>query len=130
MEKSGVIERSLSQWASPVIVVTKKSAPDEPLRRRLCIDYRKVQCVAARSEADRQRHGVFITLSITKNRQNVFQTGRCNNFLYHRFTFRLLPHRPYTRVKSQVSICSTHGKVAVQNVHCLDSVRLQPISSC
>ena len=32
-EKSGVIERSLSRWASPVIVVPKKSAPDEPLRR-------------------------------------------------------------------------------------------------
>ena len=26
--------------ASPVIVVPKKSAPDEPPRRRLCIDYR------------------------------------------------------------------------------------------
>ena len=42
LEKSGVIERSLSKWASPVIVVPKKSAPDEPPRRRLCVDYRKV----------------------------------------------------------------------------------------
>ena len=42
LEKSGVIERNLSRWASPVIVVPKKSAPDEPPRRRLCIDYRKV----------------------------------------------------------------------------------------
>ena len=42
LEKSGVIERSLSRWALPVIVVPKKSAPDKPLRRRLCIDYRKV----------------------------------------------------------------------------------------
>ena len=39
LEKSGVIERSLSRWASPVIVVPKKSAPDEPPRRRLCVDY-------------------------------------------------------------------------------------------
>ena len=31
LEKAGVIERSLSPWASPVIVVPKKSAPDEPL---------------------------------------------------------------------------------------------------
>ena len=38
LEKSGVIERSLSRWASPVIV-PKKSAPDEPPRRRLCVDY-------------------------------------------------------------------------------------------
>ena len=41
LEKSGVIERSLLRWASPVIVVPKKSAPDEPLRRRLCVDYQK-----------------------------------------------------------------------------------------
>ena len=72
------------------------------------------QCVAARSEADRQRDRLFITLSIAKNRRNVFQVGRCNNFLYHRFTFRILPHRPYTRVQSQVSIHHANGKVAVQ----------------
>ena len=42
LEKAGVIERSLSPWASPVIIVPKKSAPDEPPRRRLCMDYRKV----------------------------------------------------------------------------------------
>ena len=42
LEKAGVIERSLSPWASPVIVVPKKSAPDEPPRRHLCVDYRKV----------------------------------------------------------------------------------------
>ena len=42
LEKAGVIERSLSPWASLVIVVPKKSSPDEPPRRRLCVDYRKV----------------------------------------------------------------------------------------
>ena len=45
LEKSGVIERSLSRWASPVIVVPKKSAPDEPPWRRLCVDYRKVNAL-------------------------------------------------------------------------------------
>ena len=40
-----VIERSLSPWASPVIVVPKKSAPDEPPRRRLCVDYRRVNAL-------------------------------------------------------------------------------------
>ena len=42
LEKAGVIERSLSPWASPVILFPKKSVPDEPLRRHLCVDYRKV----------------------------------------------------------------------------------------
>ena len=45
LEKSGVIERSLSKWASPVIVVPKKSAPDKPPCRRLCVDYRKVNAL-------------------------------------------------------------------------------------
>ena len=45
LEKSAVIERSLSRWASPVIVAPKKSAPDKPPRRGLCVDYRKVNAL-------------------------------------------------------------------------------------
>ena len=32
----------MSSWASLIVVVPKKSAPGEPLKRRLCIDFRKV----------------------------------------------------------------------------------------
>ena len=113
LEKSGVIERSLSRWALPVIVVPKKSAPDEPPRRRL----RRLsegQCIAARSEMNRQGYRLFITLSVTKNRRDVFKAGRFNYFLHHRFTFRILPHRPHTGVQSQVSIRHANGKMAVQ----------------
>ena len=42
LEKAGVIVKSLSPWASLVIVVLKKSAPNEPPQRRLVIDYRKI----------------------------------------------------------------------------------------
>ena len=45
LEKAGIIEQSLSPWASPVIVVLKKSAPDKPPRRRLCVDYRRVNAL-------------------------------------------------------------------------------------
>ena len=42
LERAGVITKSMSKWASPIVVVPKKSAPREPLKRRLCIDFRKV----------------------------------------------------------------------------------------
>ena len=32
----------MSKWASPIVVVPKKSAPREPPKRRLCVDFRKV----------------------------------------------------------------------------------------
>ena len=32
----------MSKWASPIVIVSKKSAPGEPPKRRLCIDFRKV----------------------------------------------------------------------------------------
>ena len=59
---------------------------------------------------NRQGYRLFITLSVTKNRQDVFKAGRHNYFLHHRFTFRLLPHRPHTGVQSQVSIRRANGK--------------------
>ena len=42
LERAGVITKSMSKWASPIIVVPKKSAPREPPKRRLCVDFRKV----------------------------------------------------------------------------------------
>ena len=42
LEKAGVIVRSVSPWASPIVVVPKKTAPAESHKRRLCIDYRAV----------------------------------------------------------------------------------------
>ena len=42
LEKAGIIERSISPWASPVVIVPKKSAPGEPPRRRMCVVYRRI----------------------------------------------------------------------------------------
>ena len=40
LEKAGIIVRSMSPWASPIVIVPKKSEPGEPPRRRMCVDYR------------------------------------------------------------------------------------------
>ena len=42
LERAGVIVRSISPWASPIVVVPKKTEPGELPRRRLCVDYRVI----------------------------------------------------------------------------------------
>ena len=39
LEKAGVIVRSVSPWASPIVVVPKRTAPGEPPKQRLCVYY-------------------------------------------------------------------------------------------
>ena len=42
LEKAGVIVRSVSPWASPIVVVPKTTAPGEPPKQRLCVDFRTI----------------------------------------------------------------------------------------
>ena len=40
LEVPSIIVHSVSPWASPIVVVPKRSAPCEPPKRRMCVDYR------------------------------------------------------------------------------------------
>ena len=40
LEKAGVIMRSVSPCTTPIVVIPKRTAPGEPPKRRLCVDYR------------------------------------------------------------------------------------------
>ena len=42
LERAGIITKSISPWASPMVIVPKKSAPGEPPQRRMCVDFRKL----------------------------------------------------------------------------------------
>ena len=40
LEAAGIIVRSVSPWASPIVVVPKRSAHGKPPKRHMCVDYR------------------------------------------------------------------------------------------
>ena len=42
LEKAGVIVRSVTPWASPIVIIPKRTAPGKPTKRRLCMDYQAV----------------------------------------------------------------------------------------
>ena len=42
LEKAGVITRSVSPWASPIVIVPKRTALGEHPKKRLCVDYRVI----------------------------------------------------------------------------------------
>ena len=42
LEKAGIIAKSVSPWSSPIVIVPKKTAPGEPPRRPMCVDYRMI----------------------------------------------------------------------------------------
>ena len=42
LKQMGIITRSMSPWVSPIVIVPKKSAPDEPPRRHMWIDFQRL----------------------------------------------------------------------------------------
>ena len=67
LEKAGVIVKGVSPWASPIVVVPKRTAPGEPPKRRLCVDYRAVNSLLPPVEnAFSQAKGVYTVVPLPK----------------------------------------------------------------
>ena len=45
LETAGIITRSVLPWESPIVIVPKKLAPDEPPTRRICIDFQRLNAL-------------------------------------------------------------------------------------
>ena len=67
LEKAGIIAKSVSPWASPIVIVPKKTAPGEPPRRRMCVDYRMLnQLLPKVDKAHSKAKGVLTLVPLPK----------------------------------------------------------------
>ena len=51
LEHVGVIEKSLSPWASPIFIVPKKLGPGEPPKRRMCVYYHHINALQTKVDS-------------------------------------------------------------------------------
>ena len=66
LEWAGVIKKSMSNWASPIVIVPKKSPPGELPKRRLCIDFRKVNELQQEVLAEGKKRGQILLHPLSK----------------------------------------------------------------
>ena len=67
LEKAGVITRSVSLWASPIVIVPKRTAVGEPPKKRLCVDYRVIKSLLPKvNKAHSKAKGVLTLVPLPK----------------------------------------------------------------
>ena len=67
LEKAQIITRSVSPWASPIVIVPKKAAPGEPPKKRMCVDYRALNnLLPAVTKAFSKSKGVLTLVPLPK----------------------------------------------------------------
>ena len=67
LERAGVIQRNMSPWASPIVIVPKKTEPGEPPRRRMCVDYRMLNSLLPPvSKAHSKAKGIITLVPLPK----------------------------------------------------------------
>ena len=64
LECTGVIKKSISPWASPIIIVLKKSAPGEPPRQRMCVDFRRINELQLKTQRGDKQTNTLGNLSL------------------------------------------------------------------
>ena len=66
LERVGIITKSMSPWASPIVIVPKKSQPGEPPKKRLCIDFRKINDLQQKVITERKSKGCLSLIPLPK----------------------------------------------------------------
>ena len=72
LERTGIITRSVLPWVSPIVIVPKKSAPNEPPRRCMCINFRRLNTLqSAVVKVDGKAKGNPNLAPVTKDRLTI-----------------------------------------------------------
>ena len=67
LEKAGVITRSVSPWASPIVIVPKRTALGEPPKKRFCVNYRVINSLLPKvNKAHSKAKGVLTLVPLPK----------------------------------------------------------------
>ena len=67
LEKAGVNTRSVSPWASPIVIVPKRMALGEPPKKSLCVDYRVINSLLPKvNKAHSKAKGVLTLVPLPK----------------------------------------------------------------
>ena len=112
LEKAGVITRSVSPWASPIVIVPKTTEPGEPPRRRLCVDYRALNnLLPSVQKVGSKAKGVFTLVPLPKIDE--IHAKLKDSFIFSTFEMRSGYHHvalsPESQAKSAFVIGGPHG---------------------
>ena len=104
LERAGIIERNISPWASPEVIVLKKSAPGELPRRRMCVDYRRINQLQPEVTKADDGKGCISLIPLPKIDELYAKLKGYKVFLSLRSQIRILPQRTNRISKTKISI--------------------------
>ena len=108
LEKAGVITRSVSPWASPIVIVPKKMEPGEPPRRRLCVDYRALNNLLPTVQKVGSKAKGVLTLVPLPKIDEIYAKLK-GSFIFCTFDMRNGYHHVALSPESQFVIGGPHG---------------------